>query len=114
MGEEIELIVFETNPQKVDELSKAGFYSFIVDQESFGKDLRQLGFDTEVNKCVSADIVPLVATGNCKVWTRINSFGSHTETEVEDAIANRAHAIILPLVRSMKMWKHSSVTWLDA
>ena len=109
MDEEIELVVFETNPQKVDELGKAGFKSFIVDQEYLGKDLRQLGFDTEINTNVSADILPIAEKANCKVWTRINSFGPHTAAEVEGAIANRAHAIILPMVRS----RNEVETFLD-
>ncbi len=101
MSKALELVIFENFPDKVKNLINSGYQSFIVDQEYIGKDLRQLGFDTEINRCEAKDIAAIAAIENCKVWTRINSFGVHTKDEIDNAIRNGAHVIILPMVRSL-------------
>lgn len=82
------------------DLRSAGYSSFIVDLEVMGKDLRQLGYDTEINRSSFADIATLKSCGVNSIWTRINCFGEHTGREVEQALARGASSIILPMVRS--------------
>lgn len=96
----IELLVFESAPQRVMDLRGAGYSSFIVDLELMGKDLRQLGYDTEINRSSFEDIATLKSCGVNSIWTRINCFGEHTAGEVEEAIARGSSSIILPMVRS--------------
>lgn len=101
MSTEIELIVFETEPRRVAELQDAGFSSFIVDLEYMGKDMRQLGFDTEINRSTPEDIRAVAAIPQTRLWARLNSFGDHTRDEVEGAIESGANVVVLPMVRSL-------------
>lgn len=96
----IELLVFETAPETVRSLADAGFSSFIVDLERLGKDLRQLGFNTEINANTAEDISTLRDLGIRRIWTRVNAFGPHTEGEIHVAIQNGAACIVLPMVRA--------------
>lgn len=97
----IELIVFETDPVKAAALHASGYSSFIVDLETLGKDLRQLGYDTEINCNTVDDIRHLYTAGIQKVWTRVNGFGDHSKTEIEEAIRHGTACIILPMVRTI-------------
>lgn len=102
MSSEIELIVFESEPRRVAELQASGFSSFIVDLEHMGKDLRQLGFDTEINRSTAEDIRAVAAMPQTRVWARLNAFGGHTRDEVEGAIHNGAEVVVLPMVKSLR------------
>ena len=96
----IELLVFEVIPEKADALHASGYSSFIVDLETYGKDLRQLGYGTEVNYNTTDDIRRLRAAGIQKVWTRLNSFNSQSKAEIEEVIRSGASSIILPMIRT--------------
>lgn len=96
----LELLVFETDPIRASALKAAGYTSFIVDLETLGKDLRQLGYGTEINHNSADDIRRLRDAGIARIWTRLNRFGAHTPGEIDLAIANGTTVIILPMVCS--------------
>ena len=98
----IELLVFETDPERVKSLSDVGFSSFIVDLEVMGKDLRQLGYNTEINLNAPDDILNLANLGVPRIWTRVNRFGEHTKGEIALALSHGSSCIILPMVRTVE------------
>lgn len=98
----IELILFEHDAEKIPALMDSGISSFLVDLEVMGKDLRQLGFDTDISPGtvdLLRDIAPLPGI---KTWCRINSLGDWSKHEIDSAIDHGVHVLILPMARDLR------------
>ena len=95
-----ELFLFSTDPETVARYTEAGVDGFIVDWESKGKDARQAGADTEINKDTPEDLRRVRAATNARLLCRLNQFGQWTSGEVEEAVAGGADELLIPMVRS--------------
>ena len=95
-----ELFLFENDVQRAKSAVAAGISNFLVDWEYMGKDLRQMGYDTEILAADPNDLHALCEIENSTVWCRINQYGSHSKKEIDRAIRAGAQGIFLPMVRS--------------
>ncbi len=95
-----ELFLFSTDAATVARHTEAGVDGFIVDWESKGKETRQAGADTEINAGTPADLRRVRAATKARVVCRVNQHGPWTAAEVEDAVANGADEILVPMVRN--------------
>jgi hypothetical protein len=98
-----EFFLFSTDPATVSRHTEAGVDGFIVDWESKGKETRQSGADTEINHDTPEDLRRVRAATDAKVLCRLNQPGPWTPEEIEEAIAEGADEILLPMVRSPEM-----------
>ncbi|NOZ94999.1 MAG: aldolase [Acidobacteria bacterium] len=94
----IEPILFTTDPREAETAMAAGIGTFIVDWELRGKERRQRGFDTEINRDTPEDLHRMAAVENARVICRINPWGGHAPAEVEAAVEAGATDILLPMV----------------
>ena len=78
----------------------AGIGAFIVDWEHRGKDRRQQGFDTEINRDTPEDLERMAGLDGARLVCRINAWGDHTPTEVETAVAAGATDLLLPMAKA--------------
>ncbi|MEM1112366.1 MAG: hypothetical protein AAGI11_10705 [Pseudomonadota bacterium] len=95
----LELVLFENDAEGARRAMQAGISAFMVDLELMGKDLRQLGFDTEIRPGQWSDLEAIAAEPGARAWCRINSYGEHTPGEVENAVSAGASVVLLPMVR---------------
>lgn len=102
MGLPIELILFEHDPAKIPALKDSGIGSFLVDLEVMGKDLRQLGFDTDISPGTMEGLRDIASLPGIKTWCRINSLGTWSGKEIDSAIANGVNVLILPMARDLR------------
>jgi len=96
----MEFFLFTTDLAGAMMAEKAGIDSIIVDLEHTGKQKRQSGYDTEINKNDPADIEKLNATLEIPVTVRVNAFDDVTCSEIDCAIAHGASIIMLPMART--------------
>jgi hypothetical protein len=97
----IDLVLFENDPEGASINLAAGISSFLIDTETLGKDLRQLGFDTEIRLGTLADLQSISAMPKATCWCRINRYGDHTRAEVQAAIRAGADVVLLPMVKTL-------------
>jgi 2-keto-3-deoxy-L-rhamnonate aldolase RhmA len=97
----LDLVLFENEPESARAYLDAGIQSFLVDLEVVGKDLRQLGFDTEIRPGTLRDLQRISALPGAVAWCRINRFGAHTPDEVERALEAGADVLVLPMAESL-------------
>jgi hypothetical protein len=98
----IELILFEHDVEKISPLMDSGIHSFLVDLEVMGKDLRQLGFDTDISPGKVEMLRGMAPMPGIKTWCRINSLGAWSAREIDSAIAHGVHVLILPMARDLR------------
>lgn len=98
MPDNFELFLFSTDPQVIRTADIAGAHGFIVDMENKGKQTRQSGFDTQINLNTLEDLKTVRTCTDRKVICRVNGFGDHTPTEVEQVVGAGADEILLPMV----------------
>jgi len=98
----IELVLFENDAGNVPSHLDQGVFQFMVDMEVLGKDVRQLGFDTEIRPGTMENIRAISAIPGTVVWARLNHYGEHTASEVESAILAGANILLLPMVVSFE------------
>jgi citrate lyase beta subunit len=79
---------------------QSGITGLIVDWERAGKERRQAFADTQIGQDTLEDLVRVRACTEALVICRINSYGSTTEAEVQQAIAAGADEILLPMARA--------------
>jgi hypothetical protein len=96
----LELVLFAVDPVVAARSLAAGITSFIVDWEHRGKERRQLGADTEVNRDTPEDLAVMRSVAGAAVYCRLNALGPWTAAEVETACAIGAGLVLLPMVRS--------------
>lgn len=94
----IQLVLFESDAERAAYFYEQGIDSFMVDLEFMGKNLRQLGFDTEIRPGSLEDLRQIAAMTGVEAWCRINGFGDHSPAEIEDVIAAGADVVVLPMV----------------
>jgi len=94
---EIELQLFATDPAVGRKAVAAGITSFVIDWEWRGKESRQTGFDTEINRDTADDLARMSAVAGSRRICRINRFGPWTPEEVELAISSGATQLLLPM-----------------
>lgn len=99
-GERLELILFASSPDLVGLALGAGIDSFIVDWEWRGKEDRQAGRDTEINRDTADDLRRLARLGAPRRFCRVNRFGPWTAEEVATAEDCGATRLLLPMVES--------------
>ncbi len=95
--EEIDLQFFTTDPATARNCVAAGITAFVVDWEWRGKEDRQTGFDTEINRDTAADLARVSAVAGSRRICRINRFGAWTADEVDLAIDSGATQLLLPM-----------------
>ena len=95
----IELVVFDHVIDRVSALVACGVHTFLVDWEYLGKDIRQLGLDTEIRPGTPADLAAVSSVAGAEAWCRVNALGPHTPAEVERAIAAGGRGLLLPMVK---------------
>lgn len=78
----------------------AGVTGIIVDWEFMGKESRQTGADTQINRDTFQDLLNVRSATGATVLCRINGYGSHTLHEVSQVIDSGADEILLPMVRA--------------
>ncbi len=94
----IELLLFHRSLELDQACMRGGASAIIIDLENKGKDIRQSGFDTEINSHSIADIEKLKQLAGIRVICRINGFNTDTHNEIERVIAAGADEILLPMV----------------
>lgn len=97
----LDLILFENDPELARVHLEAGVRSFMIDLEVLGKDLRQLGFDTEIRPGTLDALSAISSIDGATTWCRVNRFGEHTGEEIEAVIEAGADVILLPMAESM-------------
>lgn len=99
MNSEFGLVLFSTCPSFVKRAVAAGVDAVIVDWENRGKTDRQRFADTQINFDTPLDLRRVRASTSARLLCRINSPGTETRCEVEEAIAGGADEILLPMIR---------------
>jgi 2-keto-3-deoxy-L-rhamnonate aldolase RhmA len=94
------LTLFSTNSDVIRRAAVAGVDEVIVDWEFRGKEERQSGADTEINRNTPDDLRRVRACTDVTVLCRINACGPWTPGEVATAVEAGADEILLPMVRS--------------
>jgi hypothetical protein len=94
------LVLFSVDDSRIPEMVSAGIDIVIVDWEHRGKDGRQSGTDTEINRHTVEDLRRVRACTRARLLCRVNAFGEWTRGEVEDAVEAGADEIMLPMVRT--------------
>ena len=97
----LELVLFENDATRIKHHLDSGLSSFLIDLEILGKDLRQLGFNTEIRPGTLEDLRAIAAQSAAKVWCRLNRFGSHTPEEVNLVLAAGADVVMLPMITTI-------------
>ncbi len=97
---EIDLQLFAIDPVEAHRAVAAGITAFVVDWEWRGKQGRQSGFDTEINRDSVEDLARMAAVAGSRRICRLNRFGPWTPDEVEAAVGAGATQLLLPMVES--------------
>jgi len=98
----IELVLFANEAREAIPHIDAGITHFIVDTEVLGKDLRQLGFDTEIRPGTFSDLETISSLPGTTAWCRLNKFHDNTAQEVNSAINAGAAILLLPMVTRLE------------
>ncbi|HWQ46358.1 MAG TPA: aldolase/citrate lyase family protein, partial [Longilinea sp.] len=94
-----DLFLFATHPEVIQAATDAGMDGFVVDWETKGKEQRQRGFDTQINRQTLDDLRTVRKNTAARLICRINSLHDDSREEVERALDGGADEILLPMVR---------------
>lgn len=100
MAFSFDLVLFSVDPEFICKAVSAGVSSIIVDWEYLGKEERQKGFDTEINRHTVEDLIRVRECTNANLICRINCPHFNTPSEIEAAINAGVDEILVPMVRS--------------
>ena len=78
---DFELLLFSVIPHVINKAVAGGIYTVIVDLEKRGKQIRQKGYDTQINEHFYEDIKVIKENTSARVITRINPYWENTGTE---------------------------------
>lgn len=95
-----ELLLFSTKVSEIKSAMAAGIDGVIVDWEWIGKENRQAGADTEVNRDTLDDLERVRSATDGWILCRLNRLGDWTRQEVQAAIARGADELFLPMVEN--------------
>lgn len=102
MTSSFDLFLFSTEPQFIRPAVAAGVAGIIVDWEQRGKDERQEGARTQINRNTVEDLRTVRASTDARVICRINRPGEWTADEIEQALEAGTDEILLPMVRTVQ------------
>ncbi len=89
--------LFTTDPAVARLAEAAGIDGLVVDWENRGKEIRQQGYDCEVNLAGAGEVRAVARASHLPVLVRINALGEATTDEVQTAIEAGAREIMLPM-----------------
>lgn len=95
--------MYITNDPTVAKIAAdAGVDRIFIDMEVLGKAERQGGMDTVQSHHVPEDIAKVRAAigDQAEIMARVNPLNPNSQTEIDDAIANGADVIMLPMWRT--------------
>lgn len=101
MTSPLELVLFATEPALVERARRGGIRSMIVDLEWRGKEQRQLGADTEINRHRPEELDVLKRHAVPQRICRLNRLGPWTRDEVDATLSAGANRLLLPMVESV-------------
>ena len=96
-------LMYITNDPAVSKIAAdAGVDRIFIDMEVLGKAERQGGMDTVQSHHVPEDIAKVRAAigDQAEIMARVNPMNPNSQTEIDDAIANGADVIMLPMWRT--------------
>ena len=96
-----ELFLFSVDPDLIRPAVTGGVSGVIVDWEHAGKQERQRGLDTEINKQGVDELSRVRGATSATVICRVNAFNPTTRAEIERAIDMGADEVLLPMVRTV-------------
>jgi hypothetical protein len=97
--EHFSLFLFSTSAAWVRAATAAGVDGFVIDWEKVGKERRQAGWDTQINRDTLEDLRRVRQATAATVICRVNPFSESTAGEIEAALGAGAAEILLPMVR---------------
>lgn len=92
------LFLFHCRPELTEAAVSSGLDGMVVDWERRGKQERQAGWDTEINRHGPAELRFVARLGFPSVLCRVNPLGVPTKEEVEVALGEGATELLLPMV----------------
>lgn len=95
----MDLFLFTLSADYGGQAAAQGFDGLVVDWESGGKERRQLGHDTEINRGTPADLAAMRAATPGHLICRVDNRVATLAGEIEQAIDLGASEIWLPMVR---------------
>jgi 2-keto-3-deoxy-L-rhamnonate aldolase RhmA len=99
---DLKLVLFENDPVQALKFAACGINAFMIDLEIMGKDLRQLGFDTEIRPGTQDNLAAIANLPDVEAWCRLNRFGEHTRHELESSLVSGAKVILLPMATTVQ------------
>jgi hypothetical protein len=102
----LELVLFETDPERASAAEVQGISSFIFDVETRGKGDRQRTFDTDISAVSLGDLSAFVAKSKIRPICRLDPSHDGSAFDVEQAIAGGARELIFPMVRTVAEVEH--------
>ena len=98
----LKLMYITNDPAVAKIAADAGVDRIFIDMEVLGKAERQGGMDTVQSHHVPEDIAKVRAAigDQAEIMARVNPMNPNSQTEIDDAIANGADAIMLPMWRT--------------
>jgi HpcH/HpaI aldolase/citrate lyase family len=95
----LELLVFHRSVEEDEPCLQGGASGVVIDLEVRGKELRQRGFDTQINAHSLADLERVKSRLGCFVLCRVNAFSAQARHEYVAALGAGADEILVPMVR---------------
>lgn len=96
-----QLVLFSTDCRLITAAVAGGVTSILIDWESAGKRIRQLGADTQVGTDTLEDLPRVRASVAARIVCRTDRYGSATHQQIEYAIEHGADEVLLPMVRGV-------------
>lgn len=98
----LKLMYITNDPAVAKIAADAGVDRIFIDMEVLGKAERQGGMDTVQSHHVPEDIAKVRAAigDQAEIMARVNPMNPNSQTEIDDAIANGADVIMLPMWRT--------------
>ena len=99
----LKLMYITNDPTVAKIAADAGVDRIFIDMEVLGKAERQGGMDTVQSHHTPEDIAKVRAAigDQAEIMARVNPMNSNSQTEIDDAIANGADVIMLPMWRTV-------------
>lgn len=98
----LKLMYITNDPAVAKIAADAGVDRIFIDMEVLGKAERQGGMDTVQSHHTPEDIAKVRAAigDQAEIMARVNPLNPNSQTEIDDAIANGADVIMLPMWRT--------------
>ena len=98
----LKLMYITNDPAVAKIAADAGVDRIFIDMEVLGKAERQGGMDTVQSHHVPEDIAKVRAAigDQAEIMARVNPMNPNSQTEIDDAIANGADVVMLPMWRT--------------